>query len=304
MQQFLPILFVIFLALTSPASSYSRSKHHTSRTSSRSRTDTSGHHSSSNGKYENPAASQTAASKTDSGIYESHTGMENSGNSDPNKPKPVLRPSIKENCFFTVVSCQTKASHSDWDKLDCDGDQKIKNCCDWECSKKRRVLKKALNADKIREAKEAKESLSRLKLLEAQREEILEQLEEAKERVVEIANPALQSNLEDLAAIAGVPQKPQEELETLVGIADAVEKSEVDINPKLIQNLEEKILDNIIEVADENPDYNQDFLYQFISEEQSDFEEKTEEDKVKDFLEENDIMTAKDPFSEFLRGQM
>ena len=54
---------------------------------------------------------------------------------DPNKPKPVLRPSIKENCFFTVVSCQTKASHSDWDKLDCDGDQKIKNCCDWECSK-------------------------------------------------------------------------------------------------------------------------------------------------------------------------
>ena len=69
--------------------------------------------------------------------------------------------------------------------------------------KKRRVLKKALNADKIREAKEAKESLSRLKLLEAQREEILEQLEEAKERVVEIANPALQSNLEDLAAVAG-----------------------------------------------------------------------------------------------------
>jgi hypothetical protein len=78
-----------------------------------------------------------------------------------------------------------------------------KNCCDWECSKKRRVLKKALNADKIREAKEAKESLSRLKLLEAQREEILEQLEEAKERVVKHTNPALQSNLEDLAAIAG-----------------------------------------------------------------------------------------------------
>ena len=45
--------------------------------------------------------------------------------------------------------------------------------------------------------------------------------------------------------------------EILVGIADAVEKSEVDINPKLIQNLEEKILDNIIEVADENPDYSQ-----------------------------------------------
>ena len=91
--------------------------------------------------------------------------------------------------------------------------------------------------------------------------------------------------------------------EILVGIADAVEKSEVDINPKLIQNLEEKILDNIIEVADENPDYNQDFLYQFISEEQSD-DFKNEEDKVKEFLEENDIMTAKDPFSEFLRGQM
>ena len=47
----------------------------------RSRTYTSDHQNSSNGKYENPAASQTAASKTDSGIYESHTGMENSGNS-------------------------------------------------------------------------------------------------------------------------------------------------------------------------------------------------------------------------------
>ena len=47
----------------------------------RSRTDTSGHRSSSNSKYENPAASKTAASNTDSGIYESHTGMENSDNS-------------------------------------------------------------------------------------------------------------------------------------------------------------------------------------------------------------------------------
>ena len=47
----------------------------------RSRTDTSGHHSSSNSKYENPASTKTAASKTDSGIYESHTGMENSDNS-------------------------------------------------------------------------------------------------------------------------------------------------------------------------------------------------------------------------------
>ena len=49
--------------------------------------------------------------------------------------------------------------------------------------------------------------------------------------------------------------------EILVGIADAVEKSQVDINPKLIQNLEEKILDNIIEVADENPDYSQGSIY-------------------------------------------
>ena len=44
-------------------------------------------------------------------------------------------------------------------------------------------------------------------------------------------------------------------------------------------------------------------MYQFISEEQSD-DFKNEEDKVEEFLEKNDIMTAKDPFSEFLRGQM
>ena len=68
-----------------------------------------------------------------------------------------------------------------------------------------------------------------------------------------------------------MPEKPQEELETLVEIADALRKSEVDIDPKLKENLEAKVLDNIVQVADENPDYNHD-LYHFISEE-SDYEE-------------------------------
>ena len=100
-----------------------------------------------------------------------------------------------------------------------------------------------------------------------------------------------------------MPEKPQEELETLVEIADALRKSEVDIDPKLKENLEAKVLDNIVQVADENPDYNHD-LYHFISEE-SDYEEELNKDEeVKEYLEENDIMTANDPFSVFLRSQM
>ena len=100
-----------------------------------------------------------------------------------------------------------------------------------------------------------------------------------------------------------MPEKPQEELETLVEIADALRKSEVDIDPKLKENLEAKVLDNIVQVADENPDYNHD-LYHFISEE-SDYEEALNKDEeVKEYLEENDIMTSNDPFSEFLRSQM
>ena len=100
-----------------------------------------------------------------------------------------------------------------------------------------------------------------------------------------------------------MPEKPQEELETLVEIADALRKSEVDIDPKLKENLEAKVLDNIVQVADENPDYNHD-MYHFISEE-SDYEEELNKDEeVKEYLEENDIMTSNDPFSEFLRSQM
>ena len=100
-----------------------------------------------------------------------------------------------------------------------------------------------------------------------------------------------------------MPEKPQEELETLVEIADALRKSEVDIDPKLKENLEAKVLDNIVQVADENPDYNHD-MYHFISEE-SDYEEELNKDEeVKEYLEENDIMTANDPFSVFLRSQM
>ena len=62
--------------------------------------------------------------------------------------------------------------------------------------RKKRLLKKAKNAEKVRAQKEAKESLDRLKMLEAQREEILEQLQEAKEKVFEVVNPALQANME------------------------------------------------------------------------------------------------------------
>ena len=98
--------------------------------------------------------------------------------------------------------------------------------------------------------------------------------------------------------------KPEDELKTLAEIADAVMNSEIKLDPGVKENLEETILDNIIEIAEEAPE--QDF--HFIPEE-ADYEDQNlnieeEEKKVKEFVDENDIMTADDPFSQFLRDQM
>lgn len=163
------------------------------------------------------------------------------------------------------------------------------------------MRRKAENAEKMRIEKETKESFDRLRLLEEQREMIVEELQQAKARVVEIAAP--KEDLEDLSAIAALPEKPEEELETLAKVADAVLNSDAQLDPDIKVNLEETILDNIIEVANEVVSKER---VHFISEE-ADYEEENltlEEETVKEFLDENDIMQASDPFSEFLKSHM
>lgn len=170
--------------------------------------------------------------------------------------------------------------------------------------KKEQLRRKAETAEKIRIEKEAKASLDRLRLLEEQREMIVEELEEAKARVVEIAAP--EEDVADLSAIAALPEKPEEELETLAKVADAVLNSDAHLDAEIKENLEETILDNIIEVANEVVSKER---VHFISEE-ADFEDEnlslieSEEEAVKEFLDENDIMQASDPFSEFLKSHM
>ena len=47
------------------------------------------------------------------------------------------RPSSPQRCFFVVASCQIKAKNGHWDKLDCLEDNKVIDCCQFECSKNR-----------------------------------------------------------------------------------------------------------------------------------------------------------------------
>ena len=166
--------------------------------------------------------------------------------------------------------------------------------------KKFQLRKKAEMAEKTKIAQETKEYFERLQMLEAQRNAIINELEEAKDKVLKIEAP--KENIEDLAAIAALPESPEEELETLAQVAEVVINSEADIDPKLKESLEEKIMENIVQVVEEAkiPHFvsgEEDYEDQFQSEE-------NEEERVKQFLEENDIMESSDPFSQFLKAHM
>ena len=141
---------------------------------------------------------------------------------------------------------------------------------------------------------EAKYSIAQLELLEAQREHILKELEIAKANVVEIVSPI--EDIEDIASIAALPESKKDEIESLIQVAGAVINSEVDIDPNIKENLEETILENIEEMTNEA-------AIEAISNEVVVKESKKEED-LQDFLEENDILEANDPFSVFLRSEM
>jgi hypothetical protein len=96
---------------------------------------------------------------------------------------------------------------------------------------------------------EASNNLAQLELLESKRNQLMKELEDAKRKVIQFVQP--EADPEDVAAMALVPESPEDELNTLIQVADAVENSETDIDPKIKSNLEGVILDNIAQVAKE-----------------------------------------------------
>ena len=89
----------------------------------------------------------------------------------------------------------------------------------------------------------AMNTLDKLHELDQQRELIIAELEDAKENVVKFDQP--EAKAEELSELAKVPDTPEEELDTLVNVADAVINSEVELDPKVKQALEIKILDHM-----------------------------------------------------------
>ena len=115
----------------------------------------------------------------------------------------------------------------------------------------------------------AMNTLDKLHELDQQRELIIAELENAKENVVKFDQP--EAKAEELSELAKgffdftkfifkkrflnfdftnflcvtVPDTPEEELDTLVNVANAVINSEVELDPKVKEALEIKILDHI-----------------------------------------------------------
>lgn len=208
-------------------------------------------------------------------------------------------------------------------------------------------------------AEEAQDKLDQLKRLEAQRDSIRQQLREAQEKVVQFVQPEVTP--EDLLPVANLPPSSAEELDTLVEVADAIINTKSRLKESVKENLEEKVLDNIIEVTREavlkrggrraleatkaaesrkgkllplkaKTAATHSLLEGKIKKAAKNrigkllpfakkaapkslsLDEKVahtvsslagaKEAAVKDFVEANDIMTADDPFSEFLRDEM
>eukprot|EP00093_Oithona_nana_P007308 07308.XXX_351635_352424_1 [CDS] Oithona nana genome sequencing. len=149
---------------------------------------------------------------------------------DPEIAKALKRdrPASPQRCFFVVASCQYKAKQGDWDKLDCVNDNKVVDCCQFECTKKQVAFQKAKEAyQKIIEG-ETKATLDQLQKLENQRQKILHQLKNARERVVK----RLPTNdPKDFFTVASLPQQTKDELMTLAQVAQAVIHSKVHLEP-------------------------------------------------------------------------
>ena len=135
--------------------------------------------------------------------------------------------------------------------------------------KKNNMAKQAEFYSKTHAKEIAMNTLDKLHELDQQRELIIAELEDAKENVVKFDHP--EAKAEELSELAKgffdftkfifkkrflnfdftnflcvtVPDTPEEELDTLVNVANAVINSEVELDPKVKEALEIKILDHI-----------------------------------------------------------
>ena len=233
------------------------------------------------------------------------------------------RPASPQRCFFVVASCQYKAKQGDWDKLDCVNDNKVVDCCQFECSKckvfipfylsKIRIFilaKKQVAFQKAKEAYqkiiegETKATLDQLQKLENQRQKILHQLKNARERVVK----RLPTNdPKDFFTVASLPQQTKDELMTLAQVAQAVIHSKVHLEPEIQTDLEETIAENLVELTKEAINEQKNDVIVKSPEKVEDYNDNVYDmtsDELQEFIDANDIIKAQDPFSKFLRKEM
>ena len=135
--------------------------------------------------------------------------------------------------------------------------------------------------------------MEKLKELEQQREDLMGTLKQAQKNAVQFPQP--EQKPEELAELAAVPETPEEELETLVTVADAVINSDAEIDPQVQRNLEEKILDNIVEVANEIDDVADELKTESVSNQaKENLEENIIEEMTNNSIEENALVDVAD----------
>ena len=171
-------------------------------------------------------------------------------------------------------------------------------------AKKQVAFQKAKEAyQKIIEG-ETKATLDQLQKLENQRQKILHQLKNARERVVK----RLPTNdPKDFFTVASLPQQTKDELMTLAQVAEAVIHSKVHLEPEIQTDLEETIAENLVELTKEAINEQKNDVIVKSPEKVEDYNDNVYDmtsDELEDFIDDNDIMKAQDPFSKFLRKEM
>ena len=171
-------------------------------------------------------------------------------------------------------------------------------------AKKQVAFQKAKEAyQKIIEG-ETKATLDQLQKLENQRQKILHQLKNARERVVK----RLPTNdPKDFFTVASLPQQTKDELMTLAQVAQAVIHSKVHLEPEIQTDLEETIAENLVELTKEAINEQKNDVIVKSPEKVEDYNDNVYDmtsDELQEFIDDNDIIKAQDPFSKFLRKEM
>ena len=90
-------------------------------------------------------------------------------------------------------------------------------------------------------------------------------------------------------------------------MAQAVIHSKVHLEPEIQEDLEQTLAENLVELTKEAMAQKTNDNIIKIPEQIEDYDENYDEmnnEELEQFINDNDIMTAKDPFSKFLRKEM